>query len=73
MTMLLDTHLLLWAAGDPDRLPTAAKSFLEDRQNKLMFSPASLWEIATKRGLVVRISVWIRGSCGAAFSTTAIL
>jgi PIN domain nuclease of toxin-antitoxin system len=50
MKVLLDTHLLLWAAGDPDRLPTAAKPFLEDLQNELLFSPASLWEIAIKRG-----------------------
>lgn len=51
MKVLLDTHLLLWAAGDPDRLPAAARPFLEDLQSELLFSPASLWEIAIKRGL----------------------
>jgi PIN domain nuclease of toxin-antitoxin system len=51
MKVLLDTHLLLWAAGDPDRLPAAARPFLEDLHNELLFSPASLWEIAIKRGL----------------------
>jgi PIN domain nuclease of toxin-antitoxin system len=51
MKVLLGTHLLLWAAGDPDRLPPAARPFLEDLQNELLFSPASLWEIAIKRGL----------------------
>jgi PIN domain nuclease of toxin-antitoxin system len=51
MKLLLDTHLLLWAAGEPDRLPIAALTYIEDSQNELMFSPASLWEIAIKRGL----------------------
>ena len=51
MKVLLDTHLLLSAAGDADRLATAARAFLDDLQNELLFSPASLWEIAIKRGL----------------------
>lgn len=51
MKLLLDTHLLLWAAGQPDLLPAAARRLLEDPQNELMFSPASLWEVAIKRGL----------------------
>lgn len=51
MKLLLDTHLLLWAAGDAQRLPLAARALLEDPQNELLFSPASLWEIAIKRGL----------------------
>ena len=51
MKLLLDTHLLLWAAGRPDRLPAAARALLEDMANELLFSAASLWEIAIKRGL----------------------
>jgi len=49
--LLLDTHLLLWAAGTPDRLPVAARALMEDPRNTLLFSAASLWEIAIKRGL----------------------
>jgi PIN domain nuclease of toxin-antitoxin system len=49
--LLLDTHLLLWAAGEPDRLPLAAFAEIENPLNELLFSPASLWEIAIKRGL----------------------
>jgi PIN domain nuclease of toxin-antitoxin system len=49
--LLLDTHLLLWAAGDPQRLPKAARVLIEDRENELLFSAASLWEITIKRGL----------------------
>jgi PIN domain nuclease of toxin-antitoxin system len=51
MKLLLDTHLLLWAAGSPERLPLAARPLLEAPENQLMFSAASLWEIAIKRGL----------------------
>lgn len=51
MKLLLDTHLLLWAAGSPDRLPELARSLFEDPGNELLFSAASLWEIAIKRGL----------------------
>lgn len=51
MKLLLDTHLLLWAAGSPERLPVAARSLLEDPKNELLFSAASLWEITIKRGL----------------------
>jgi PIN domain nuclease of toxin-antitoxin system len=48
---LLDTHLLLWAAGVPERLPAGARSLLEDPLNEPVFSAASLWEVAIKNGL----------------------
>jgi len=51
MKLLLDTHLLLWAAGSPEQLSTAARTLLEDPHNELLFSAASLWEIAIKRDL----------------------
>ena len=51
MKLLLDTQLLLWAAGQPERLSPSASKLLLDRDNELMFSAASLWEIAIKRGL----------------------
>src|SRR5262249_60670062 len=49
--LLLDTHLLLWAAGDPDRLPIAARGLLDDPRNEPIFSAASLWEVAIKHRL----------------------
>jgi PIN domain nuclease of toxin-antitoxin system len=51
MKLLLDTHVLLWAAGQPERLPKGAQTLLDDPQNELLFSSANLWEIAIKRAL----------------------
>lgn len=51
MKLLLDTHVLLWAAGQTNRLSRAARKLLDDPQNELIFSSASLWEIAIKRAL----------------------
>ena len=51
MKLLLDTHLLLWAAGEPKRLPKGIRTLLEDRDNELLFSAASLWEVVIKSGL----------------------
>ena len=51
MKLLLDTHLLLWAAGDLDRLSTSARTLIDAPENDLFFSPASLWEITIKHGL----------------------
>jgi len=48
--LLLDTHLLIWAAGDASRISPTARSLMEDRRNALMFSVASLWEMAIKNG-----------------------
>jgi PIN domain nuclease of toxin-antitoxin system len=48
VTLLLDTQILLWAVNQPDRLPAAARTLLTNPRNDLLFSPASLWEIAIK-------------------------
>lgn len=48
MRLLLDTQLLLWAAGQPDRLPDEARAQIADPQNQLIFSVVSVWEIAIK-------------------------
>ena len=51
MKLLLDTHLLLWAAGHPDRPSAEARSLIDSPENELLFSAASLWEVVIKRGL----------------------
>ncbi len=51
MKLLLDTHLLLWAASEPGRLSKVAHDLMTDAENELVFSAASLWEVAIKSGL----------------------
>jgi PIN domain nuclease of toxin-antitoxin system len=51
MKILLNTHLILWAAGFPDELPIEARRIIEDESNELFFSAASIWEIAIKVSL----------------------
>ncbi len=51
MKLLLDTHLLLWAADESEQMPATARTLIEQRENELFFSAASLWEIAIKLGL----------------------
>jgi len=51
MKLLLDTHVLLWAAGEPSRLSASARRLLADPANELLFSAASLWETAIKNSL----------------------
>lgn len=48
MRLLLDTHLLLWAAAEPDRLPAGVRQRLESPDNEVLFSAASIWELAIK-------------------------
>lgn len=51
MKFLLDTHILLWAAGQPEKLSASARQLLTDPQSELLFSAASLWEITLKHSL----------------------
>jgi PIN domain nuclease of toxin-antitoxin system len=51
MRLLLDTHILLWAAGEPQKLSESARTLLKTPENNLFFSSASIWEIVIKLGL----------------------
>lgn len=51
MSFLLDTHVLLWAAGVPERLPGEVRAMIEDPETELIFSAVSIWEVAIKNGL----------------------
>ena len=51
MKLLLDTHVLLWAAYEPERLSDKAQGLLSDPSSSLYFSVASLWEVAIKSAL----------------------
>lgn len=51
MNYLLDTHILLWVLADPDKVPVPMRRLIEDTQNRVWFSAASIWEIAIKHSL----------------------
>ena len=48
MKILLDTHVLIWALDEPQRLSVQVRSDLADPANDVTFSTASIWEIAIK-------------------------
>ena len=49
VNFLLDTHVLLWAAGQPEKLSRKTRGLLSDPDNSLLFSAVSLWEIVIKQ------------------------
>jgi PIN domain nuclease of toxin-antitoxin system len=51
MKFLLDTHILIWALAEPERLQPKVRERLEAREHQILFSSASIWEIAVKKGL----------------------
>ena len=51
MNLLLDTHILLWAAAEPHKLSSQAVTLVNDDDNRLYFSAASVWEVVIKNGL----------------------
>ncbi len=48
MRFLLDTHILLWALTEPARIPATAREWVESSEHEVVFSAASIWEIAIK-------------------------
>ncbi len=48
MKLLLDTHVLLWWLNDDARLHGTARLAIADRNNKVLVSVVSLWEIVIK-------------------------
>ncbi len=51
MRYLLDTHALIWAVADPDRLPGDVRNTIIDAANVILVSVASAWEVAIKRAI----------------------
>ena len=51
MTILPDTHLILWAFGAPNRLSSTAAALIADQENRIFFSAATIWEVAIKSAL----------------------
>jgi PIN domain nuclease of toxin-antitoxin system len=51
MRLLLDTHLLLWSLAEPARLSDQLRQLIPDPGNEVLFSAASIWEVAIKTRL----------------------
>lgn len=51
MKLLLDTHALIWLAEADARLSSAARQSVENPDNSVFFSLASIWEMAIKISL----------------------
>jgi PIN domain nuclease of toxin-antitoxin system len=49
--LLLDTHIVLWLLGDPDRIASEARRDIQDLGNEVLISAVCVWEIATKHAL----------------------
>ena len=45
LRLLLDTHIILWSAADPEKLSQNIAEELENHSNELWYSPISVWEI----------------------------
>src|SRR3990167_6725917 len=48
MHILLDTHILLWALTEPEKLSQNAQDMLANPSHEILYSEASIWEIAIK-------------------------
>jgi len=49
--VLVDTHCWLWALARPEALNAEAAALLRDGETEVVFSAASVWEIAIKSAL----------------------
>jgi PIN domain nuclease of toxin-antitoxin system len=49
--VLLDTHVLLWAAADSPRLSPATRDLLTGPGHEVVFSVVNLWEVVIKNSL----------------------
>ena len=51
MKILLDTHILLWAISDPDKLSAEHREIIENPDNVIFISIATLWELTIKQAI----------------------
>lgn len=54
MKYLLDTHIVIWLAREPNKLSKTVADILENPENIVYFSTVHLWEIALKTNLKKR-------------------
>ena len=66
MRLLLDTPIALWAILDDARLSAKARALIENAENAILVSAASIWEIAIKHTLA-RSNMPLSGSAALGF------
>lgn len=61
MNLLLDSHALLWALHDPQRLTPAAREAISHPRRLVYFSAASAWELELKaaKGKLTLPAEWL--------------
>ena len=69
MSLLLDSHALLWALHAPERLRPEARELIRDPERAVYFSAASAWELEIKaaRGKLELPDVWLASAAAAGF------
>lgn len=69
MTLLLDSHALLWALHAPDRLHPEARSAIEDPANTVFFSAGVVWELELKaaKGKLTLPANWLDAALATGF------
>src|SRR2546426_9519809 len=65
MKFLLDTHIWIWSAVEPDRLKANVVRALDDENNELWLSPISIWELSVlvkkqRIELDEELEVWVK-------------
>jgi PIN domain nuclease of toxin-antitoxin system len=51
VSLLLDTHVLLWALADASKLAPRARTAIVDGRNRVLVSAVSAWEITIEKAL----------------------
>ena len=51
MNLLLDTHVLIWALNEDQRLSEKARELILDPDNAIYYSSVSIWEVAIKHAI----------------------
>jgi PIN domain nuclease of toxin-antitoxin system len=50
-SLLLDTHVVLWAFSEPARLSASVREAIADPRNVVVVSSATVWEVEIKRAI----------------------
>lgn len=70
MTLLIDTHVLIWALLAPVKIPRVFRAQIEDPANRVLFSAVSVWELSIKIRLgKLQLDVELADLVGAAEAT----